>query len=429
MGLTLGLASILFYFSFSYATQSEMLDCNYATIQKFCDKIKATEKTQLNTKTPFQFSGKNADKSVSQMIPKDEIVNQQYVLNERKEKGEPLLSYKEHTRFKDLWRKTKKYAVESILQGRTRDEVSDHERNLLDRIEAIRLSDLKNPIDQDSCFKDYYYAYVPQTNSVVMCPVMAGYPDSALIWNMAAFMGRSLGSCIPRLLEPEINGKKVPKLTNATHPFRQFCTDQSCKPTGGLVACVKDGGYPDSTDLDTANPELNPTLDFIIKGMMNDKEYSLPVVKGATKDLIANPENREYAKKFMVDNRECYSTVTNSKTDAGVQDWFGADVVARYLEDHPIKAEKPEDYLQPVAAIADFSCRFSNAESLNKAFHAPNEIRFNSGIFTNPRLRKAMNCNPAKSIKKTCTVSTQFKKKVEASENSGPSLDSDGSQQ
>lgn len=384
------------------------LDCNYKTIQKFCEKIKATEKTQLNNQSPFQFSSKNADGSRSQMITKDEIINQGFVLSQRREKRQPLLSNREQNRFQDLWKKTKKYARESILQGRNESDLTANELNLLARIENIKLSDLKNSADSDVCFNNGYYAFVPQTNSVVMCPVMANYPDSALIWNMGAFMGRSLGSCIPRFLKSNYKGKEYPELTNDTHPFRQKCNTSGCQPGGGLVNCLKEAGYSDNLNINTSTKEASSIIDFIIKGSMSSESMNLPKKTGNISEILADNGNREFAKKIMTDNRECYVEATDSRTDAGVQDWFGSDVVSRYLEDNPVRAKATEDYLEPIAAIADFHCRFENADQLNKTTHAPPEVRF-EGIFSNPRLRKAMNCNPSKSVKKNCTVSAQFK--------------------
>lgn len=403
-----------FVFVLSHSIHSkdiEQLECNYQTIQKFCNKVKATEKTQLNNKSPFQFSGKNADGSISQLIPKDEIVNQSIVLNERRDKRQPLLTNNEQKRFQELWKKTKKYARESILQGREETELSENELNMLARIDNIKLSDLKNSADSSICFNNNYYAYVPQTNSVVMCPIMAKYPDSALIWNMGAFMGRSLASCIPRFIKPKYKGKEYPELTNATHPFRQKCNVGGCQPSGGLVACLVEAGYTDTTEINTTTPEAGGIIDFIIKGSMGSEDMALPKKKGNLSEILADSGNREFAKKIITDNRECYVEVTNSRTDAGVQDWFGSDVAARYMEDHPIEASKTEDYLEPVSAILDFHCRMDNAAQLNKTTHAPPEVRF-EGIFSNPRLRKAMNCHPSKSVKKNCTVSAQFKTKT-----------------
>ena len=401
---------ILFYSVSLLANEIEQPNCNYETIQKFCKKVKENESKQMYSKSPFQFSGKNADGSRSEMIPKDEIINQKFVLNERRENGQPLLTYSEQKRFQDLWKKTKKYARESILQGREESELAENELNMLARIDNIKLSDLTNPADNASCFNDGYYAYVPQTNSVVMCPIMAKYPDSALIWNMGAFMGRSMGSCLPKFIKPKYKGKEYPTLTNDTHPFRQKCTESKCNTGGGLIECLKEVGYNDNTDFNTSTKEAKDVIDFIIGGMIGSKEYPLPFEKGGKSEILSHPANREHAKKFMTENRECYVSATDSRVDAGVQDWFGADVAARYLEDHPIKAKKTEDYLEPVAAIADFHCRFDNAENLNKTTHAPPEVRF-AGIFSNPRLRQAMNCNPSKSVKKNCTVSAKFKVK------------------
>lgn len=114
------------------------------------------------------------------------------------------------------------------------------------------------------------------------------------------------------------------------------------------------------------------------------------------------------ARKLITDYRECLPEHTNARVDSGIQDWFGAEVAARYLEDHPLNAQTPEDNLQPVAAMVDYVCRTPQADELTRKFHVATETRLDSAIFANERLRKVMNCNPKVPAKRTCNIGPQL---------------------
>ena len=177
----------------------------------------------------------------------------------------------------------------------------------------------------------------------------------------------------------------------------------------GLMACLKEAGYPDEIRFDENNEDVRKFVDTLIPALAQSLEHSLPDKKVAGTQIHKSSANRKYAQDFVIENRECFPLVTNSRLDVGIQDWFASDVTARYLADHPLKGKTPEDSLGPLASIVDFSCRCTNADELTQKYHTDLATRINEGIFSNPRLRQALNCQPSQTTKKTCTVSTQFR--------------------
>lgn len=407
--------------SAAWSNSGAQLDCNFETVKKFCEKMKEKEKTQLKSKSPHKFS------SGEQMVPMDDIENQLIVLRERQENNQPLLSYTEHKKFKKVHEKMKKYARESILQGREESELSVFEKSILARLMSMGLSDLTNPIDQSSCLEKGGYAYSPATNNLILCPMMAGYPESALIWAMSAFAGRGIATCSTQIYTPKVMGPNGPhkaaKMPALAHPFQDFCTESGCKPESGLMACLADAGYPNEAKFDASSDLTKKTVDNLIPALANTPDYQSMIKKGPKDQMIKNAENREAAKSVILENKGCFPEITNYRVDSGIQDWFGSDVTARYLADHPIQAKTPEDNLEPLASVVDFVCRYPNANEITTKFHAPIETRINGGIFSNPIFRKALNCNPVTSAKKNCTVSARFKKKATVPTSDGSAAD------
>lgn len=396
---------------FALSAEVDMqLECNYKTIQKFCDKLKDKEKTQLNNKSPFKFS------SGKEMPPKDGIINQMVELNERPD-GQKL-DYYEHKRFVELHKKMKLYAHESILQGREPSDLTSEEKNLFDRVSSLEISDLKSQADLKVCTDLGYFGYNPSTHKLVVCPVMRGYPDSSLIWAMAAFTGRTLGNCMTQVQDIKFKKFDMPKIPRDQHPFQKFCSHAGpggCESGKGLMACLKEGGFSEGTDdIDFSKGPAAEAQNFVLNALVNSKHPNLALKTGSRADLLKNDGNIKASQDLIKSNKHCYKEVSGADLDSGIQDWFGSEVTARYLEDHPIKAKTPEDYLEPMATMIDYNCRMPNADVITRKTHAPVETRFNSAIFTNPRLRKAMNCHPQKSIQKNCTVSAPFKVSVPA---------------
>jgi hypothetical protein len=419
---------VLIFASQFVLANSPQVVCNYETVQEFCKKIENTEKQQLKSKSPFKFSGGG------QMITRDSIENERFVLNERQAENKPLLEWSEQSKFNKAFDKVKKYARDSILQGREESELSEEEKNMLMRVQTMRVSSLNNPSDRQVCFDGARFGYSPMSHSLVMCPIMAGYSESALVWSMSAFVGRSLSTCPLALSDynMKMNGKTthMPPVPREKNPFQQFCSTEGCRSGGGLLKCLKEGGFPDNEDFDLESVEAKKVIDRALNHFAQspkNKMNPLPVLAGKKEDITSNPENQKAIRDYLRTHRSCYPTITNSRIDSGIQDWFGADVAARYLKDHPIDAKVPEDNLEPLAALIDYNCRFPNSEEVTREFHADIKTRFNSAIFTNPALRKALNCQEGPSIRRNCSHSVTHKvKKLNETESGVPTDSPDG---
>lgn len=392
--------SVILFLSFAQA-QQEMIDCNYEqTAKKFCENMKAKEKEQNNDKlSPLQFSN-------GRMPSRNALKNSSADFDKRN----PKLTKAEHERLTKLHEEVKKYLAESITKGREEKDLSAEEKNLLARLKMLTVSDFSNPKDEEVCRKNYNYGFDTRSYKLIVCPVMLDYPDSSLVWAMGAFSGRTLASCLTSFDMPDLNVKSgkgtLSRIAPDKHPFNLFCHSGGCEKDKGLVACLKKGNISDSTGVDLSSSDAQATVDNLIRSGLQDKSMKLPVRK-SEEVALKDPKNIEWSKNMIESHKACYPEITGYRLDSGVQDWFGSEVTARYLQDHPLVINSPEDRLQPMAAIIDYTCRMDKAEEMTRKWHAPNEQRFNSAIFTNKSFREAMNCNPQTSIKENCGLSSR----------------------
>lgn len=382
-------ALLISTFPLSQAAEAEIptVDCDVKTLTDFCESVKAKEKTQLRSRIPYKFSN-------GESMPSADSISGDSL--ETTESGALNLPWGKMQRLQKLFVQTKKYAQDAILQGRGYDQLSEEEKNLFERIKTMKLSEFRTAEEREICRSGSRFGFSPQHHTLVMCPEMAGYPSSAIVWSMAAFIGRGLGHCATGVVKYVDSKKKLvwDRIPADKHPFNSH-----------LRSCLIQGGYPDgSQGLDFSKPELKKFVDNEIARSHQSKNPDLPTPSSKLAEALKDDKNIEWAKKNVTDYRECFPEQTNSRVDSGIQDWFGSEVAARYLEDHPLNAQTPEDNLQPVAAMVDFICRTPKADELNRKFHVENETRFTSAIFANERLRKAMNCSPKAPAKRICDI-------------------------
>lgn len=401
------------------SAETPEVDCDLKTVENFCATLKAKEKTQLRSKIPHRFSNGESMPSVDS-ITGDTISSY--------EDGRPNIPWGKMQRLQKIYAQTQKYAEDAILKGRTVDELSSEEKNLIARIKSMKLSDLRSEEEQNICRQNYRFGYSPKNHSLVMCPEMAGYPASGIVWAMAAFMGRGLGTCVTGVTKYTDAKKNLvyDRISESNHPFNLSCSSSGCQTKedgNSLRNCLMRGGYPDAgpKGIDFSKPELKKIMESEIARSHQAKSPDLPTKTEKLGDALKDEKNIAWAKQLVSDYRECLPEHTNSRVDAGFQDWFGSEVTGRYLEDHPLNAQTPEDNLQPIAAMVDFTCRTPQADELERKFHVPLATRFNSAIFANERLRKAMNCNPKVPAKQICDVSTKPLSPVKSG--SGPNDD------
>lgn len=403
MNKVIMLASVaLVFLSIRAKADTPAVDCDMKTVEKFCDSLKAKEQTQLRSKIPYTFSNGESMPSVDS-ITGDTL--------ESYDNGAVKIPWGKMQRLQKIYAETQKYAQEAILQGRKLESLSDEEKNLIQRIKSMKLSDLSDTTDQETCKNNDRFGYSPRSNSLIMCPEMAGYPASGIVWAMAAFMGRGLGTCATGAIKYVDAKKKVvfDLIPVEKHPFNLACTSAGCAPKDdgrSLRSCLIQGGYPDTVAvIDFTKPELKKILDAELARAYQMKSPDMPVPSENAADAAKDPKNVNWMKGLVTNLRECMPEQTGSRVDAGIQDWFGSEVAARYIEDHPLNAQTAEDNLQPIAAMVDFKCRTPRADELERKFHVPLQTRFDSAIFANDRLRKAMNCSPKVPAKRTCNVS------------------------
>ncbi len=361
-------------------------DCDLETIKKFCETLKSKEKTQLRSKSPYKFSN-------GETMPSVDSISGSTI--EFDELGRTNIPWGKMQRLEKLFKQTQKYSQEAIRNGRRMDALSAEEKNLISRIQTMKLSKLQSSRDQEVCKSNFGYAYDPSSHSLIMCPEMAGYPKSSIVWTMGAFIGRGLGSC----------ATSFPKASDTDPKAVMGVISPSKHPFNNLKACLIQGGYPDAPGgIDFNKPEVKAIVDSQISQSFQTKSPSLPESPKTLADALKSEKNLAWAKEVVSDFRECLPEQTNARVDSGIQDWFGSEVVARYLEDQPLQVESTEDHMQPLAVLVDFSCRSPKSAELTQKFHVPLDQRLESAVFSNPRLRRALNCSPKVPAKQVCSI-------------------------
>ncbi len=363
------------------------VECNLKTLETFCESLKAKEKTQLRSSIPHKFSN-------GESMPSADSIHGASI--EMHENGEtPNIPWGKMQRLQKLYKVTQAYAQEAIRRGRPLSELSSEEKNIIERLKTMKLGDLHTAQDREMCNSGYRFGYNPHSHSLIMCPEMAGYPASGIVWAMAAFMGRGIGTCVTGGLK-YVDAKK--NVVFDLIPEEKY-------PLNSLRSCLIKGGFPDAKkNIDFEKPELKAIMGNEITRSHKNKSAALPMNTGELAAALKDEKNIAWAKKTVGDLRECLPEQTNSRVDSGIQDSFGSEVAARYLEDHPLNAVTPEDALQPLAPMVDYICRTPKADELTRKFHVPIETRLNSAIFANARLRKVMNCSPKTPAKQICSI-------------------------
>ena len=113
---------------------------------------------------------------------------------------------------------------------------------------------------------------------------MKGYPDSSLIWTMAAFTGRTLGNCMTQVQDMNVRNFDLPKIPREQHPFQKFCSHSGpggCESGKGLMACLKEGGFSEGSDeIDFSKGAAAETQNFVLNALIQAKHPSLPLKTG-----------------------------------------------------------------------------------------------------------------------------------------------------
>jgi hypothetical protein len=372
---------------FSSTSRSEV--CSYETqIKPLCEKISAAER-----------KGEPISIGQSKLPSRPELESQVADFNARKKK----LTKEESEKFSKAVAKAKEYSEKVILNGRIESELSDAEKNLVARIRAMGFSQLENPSDQTVCQDEGYLGWSAPSNSIVICPIMGGLSETALIHATAMFIGRGIGSCMTSQPKEMTVAKHEP-IPSDQDPFDLKCDMRSCEP-GGLKKCLVDGSDGKIARASTPNystPQAKEWMAILAK--QNKME-----IAALEKAIVP------YTKKMPT----CFPALNGDQTDSAVSEWFGAEVISTYLEANP--AAKDPEPAGEMAWFVDDACRYHERKDISKINgHPDHETRFNKVLARNPRFRKQLNCERPPTAPVDCALSLK-KTPPAASSGSGSS--------
>lgn len=226
--------SILFFSNVVMAADVPQIDCSYEGIKKFCEKANSSKDFKLSNGARF--------------LTADEIKNSKV---SKFENGAEDTKYK---RFKDLFQKTQKISIDAILKERKIDQLTIEEKELIKRIKTLELEVSSKDMETVCNSNNGYYGNSIIDHKIILCPVMDAYKDSALVFIIGAFIGRSLGECATQF-------RAKPGLTSISiksHPFNL----KEDKEKNSLMSCVVNGDDPypmktSSFDEEKLNAEVN----------------------------------------------------------------------------------------------------------------------------------------------------------------------------
>ncbi len=352
----------------------EAESCSFEkSIEPLCAGIEANEK-----------KGGSVPLGESVMPSKAELENQVTEFEKRKRK----LTKEEKEKFTRVFKKAQEYSEQIILDGRSPDELSYEEKGLLSRVQSMKLSDLEQEADQPVCRQEGYLAIVPQTGSIVLCPILFGYSEAALIHATGITIGRALSSCFTTL--PKAATKHEP-IKPSHDPFDLRCDQRACSP-GGLRTCLVDGAKGAISKVkapDFTTPHAKEFLEEIAKSMKAD-------VADAQAKLAPN------VKAYPT----CFPAITGDQTDSATGDWFGSGVLARHRESQSKAGGSKEEPIESMALFIDDACRFKKRKNMGpRNGHPDYAVRFNDVAMKNAHLRTQLGCLKDPTATMDCTLS------------------------
>lgn len=340
-------------------------------IKPLCDKISAAEK-----------AGEPIAIGQSKLPTSAELESQVADFNARKKK----LTKAESEKFSDVVAKAKEYSEKVLLSGRSESELSTAEKNLIVRIRSMNFSQIENANDQTVCQDEGYLGWSPQTNSLVLCPILGGLSEAALIHATAMFIGRGLGTCMTSL--PKAATKHEP-IEAKQDPFDLKCDMRTCE-AGGLKTCLVDGSDGKISRPSTPNYSTAHARESLISIAKLNKMSVTDMEKAIVPSVKSYPT--------------CFPAITGDQSDSAVSEWFGAEVVSSYLDANP--SAKDPDPAGTMAWFVDDACRYHSRKDISKLYgHADHETRFNKVLARNPRFRKMMNCERPAAAPVDCALS------------------------
>ncbi|MCB0418749.1 MAG: hypothetical protein KDD39_13950, partial [Bdellovibrionales bacterium] len=294
---------------------------------------------------------------------------------------------------KALFAKVQGAMEKKLLNGRKYEELSDHEKSLIDRIKSVTFNYTEDP---GSCSGIPNAFYRKNDHSINVCTGFLLDPDASLTLLLGHELAHAIDPCTSQF--PLLNAKKDNFLKWVDTANNVFNADARAKPEflplfryldSGFGRLGKDhlisyplaldfgqdavdflANHPDKPSLETKAPGI-PASEYPFKSViecLGDEKHDFKSTKTAVHD-DSLARVRKYRKEFLgIDDPasekrivevlkkhpECGVGGSHSEMGEAFADWMGADILAELMDSTPL--EKFEDRLAPFASFAQWAC-------------------------------------------------------------------------
>ncbi|MGE0763178.1 MAG: hypothetical protein AB7N80_07870 [Bdellovibrionales bacterium] len=357
-----------------------LVPCTWEGIQELCEDIDQADK-----------NGKPLSFGDGGELASREILEKQ---SETFAADRAALTAKQKKRLKEIFEKTINHAMASVRNGKTDEQLSPQEKNIIERLQTLTLSDLKSVASETACKDKTYVGVNPAQKELYVCPALANYPETALVQAMATYVGHYISPCVASFPIAKSAFRTIPPI-GPGHPFEAV---QTCLATGEIVPNPKNLEFNAQ-----AKDEKNKAMKMRIEQQIERVARIAPQIKSYTPQRFFD----EVVKPFP----ECAGNMTGGQMTSATNEWFSADVTGRYMKaenkSHP---KNRQEQLANLAYIIDDACRFTKIKNIAaENGHPPHQVRFRDALFRSHRLREAMGCRASDFKIPACALSSNVK--------------------
>lgn len=363
--------------------------CTYESkLKPMCDEIEALDKSQADD-APREWRG-------SKLPSLKTLKSQVSDFEQRPSNGK--LTAEEKKKFSVALEKAKAHAERVLLLGsdrqttRLESELSSAERATLERIRETKLSSLENPLHAMVCTDQGYVGHAITSPDIIVCPILNGYSEAALVHAIGTFIGRGLAECASTL--PKAMGGTIKPITWTDHPFNA-CSGPDCVSLKGCLLAGSDGQIRETS---------SRTIDF--DSDLGKK--SIATIQRLNSGPGKAPPEAERLKAMLNPmikaHPSCFHQYNGSQEDSGMSYWFGAEVAASYVAEEE-KAGRSIASESSLAYYVDDACRFHKLKDIRAVNgHPTHETRFEKAMLRSTSFRNMLGCTKPPSEPVDCQI-------------------------
>lgn len=351
--------------------------CSFeSTLKPMCEEIESLDKSQTDD-LPRSWHGSN--------LPSSKLLKSQVDdFNNRPDKAK--LTPEEKKKFSAALEKAKAHAERVILLGpdrvtlRSESELTDAEKAVLDRIRKTKLSALDTPLHQMTCTEQGHIGHAVTTPDIIICPILSGYSEAALVHAIGIFIGRGLTECASTL--PKELGGTLSPIKWADHPFNS-CVGSGCS---SLKQCLSNGSDGQIQETSSANINFDSPV---------AKESIAKILKLAAateRNLPSEDQLKKMLTPMIKSHPSCFHQYNGSQEDSAMSYWFGAEVASSFNASEEL-AGRTVDAKGSIAYFVDDACRFHKLKDIRSVNgHPTHQARFERAMLRSTPFRKLMGC-------------------------------------